>query len=76
VLVGFDFSEKGARDHFFGLHEGSMDRHSNVQEWRNCFRETCKELGRRGIAVMNASGETTIDFVHRTDLSRIQWPAQ
>lgn len=63
VIVGFDFSDDGAREHWFGKHPGRMDMHSNTSEWRRKFRILTDELNRLGVVVVNASLASTIKWL-------------
>lgn len=81
ILVAFDFSDDaaaglkpaqdGAREHWFGKHEGQMDRHSNVGRWREHFRELTTILAGRGVRIRNASLKSTIDWLPRFDLANL-----
>lgn len=71
ILVGYDFSEGGARDHWFGRHHGDMDKHSRVDEWRRLFQGLTDELNRRGIEVVNASLSSTIKWLPMVSLESV-----
>src|SRR5690606_24449274 len=63
VLVGFDFTDDGARSHWFGPHDGRMDMHSDVVTWRRLFRGLTDILESRGVRVVNASLASTIKWL-------------
>lgn len=71
ILVAFDYSDDGARSHWFGLHGPGMDMHSNVANWRKHFRVVTDELGKRGIKVFNATIKSTIDWLPRIELETL-----
>ncbi len=68
VLVAMDFSDGGARDHWFGLHRGSMDMYSETEKWRSALRVLTAELANREIEVVNASLASTITWLPMTTL--------
>ncbi|BCH33147.1 hypothetical protein MesoLjLc_50770 [Mesorhizobium sp. L-8-10] len=73
ILVGYDYSDDGARLHWFGPHKGEMDKHSNVQNWRKHMRELTDELAGRGIRCVNATIRSTIDWLPRVSLDTDGW---
>ncbi|AMX93648.1 MULTISPECIES: hypothetical protein [Mesorhizobium] len=68
VIVAFDFSDDGAKSHWFGPHGPGMDLHSNTENWRKHFRGLTDELARRKIAVVNATIKSTITWLPRINL--------
>lgn len=68
IIVGMDFSDDGARDHWFGYHVGNMDMHSDVVEWRRKFRILTDALAIEEVAVVNASLSSTIKWLPQTSL--------
>lgn len=73
VLVGYDYTDDGARSHYFGKHEGAMDKTSNVQNWRKYLQDLTDELGRRNIKVFNATLQSTIKWLPRISLDSPEW---
>lgn len=71
VLYGVDFTDDGARAHWFGHHKPGMDKRSDVKLWREMLRELTEELRTRGVVVMNASPESTITWLPRFDLGSL-----
>ncbi len=59
IVDGIDFTNDGARDHWFGLHQPGMDKNSSVGDWRHLFRELTDELASRGIQIWNAGNRST-----------------
>jgi hypothetical protein len=68
IIVGIDFSDNGARDHWFGLHEGKMDMYSDTAEWIRKFRVLTDELNSLGILVRSASPTSKIDWLRQVAL--------
>lgn len=68
VLVGYDFSADGARDHWFGRHDGRMDKHSNSDQWLVEFRNLTDILHSRGVLVRNATNMSRITWLQRATL--------
>lgn len=68
ILVGYDFTEDGARSHWFGLHGPGMDMRSNVQNWLNHFRDLTEILQARGIRIQNATITSTIHWLPKISL--------
>ncbi|WP_192246108.1 hypothetical protein [Mesorhizobium silamurunense] len=71
ILAGFDFSDNGSREHWFGLHEGSMDKHSNITERLRLFRILTNELAKRGVKVFNATLQSNINWLPPYDLGTL-----
>lgn len=70
VLVAYDFgsdADKGAMQHWFGLHPEGMNKGSNTQEWRRLFRELTDLFAAAGVSVVNASERSTINWLPRLD---------
>ncbi len=67
ILLGVDFTDDGAREHWFGNHPLGMDFHSDTKEWRDLFYGLVNELSARGISVMNAGEKSTLNL-ERFDL--------
>ena len=64
VIVALDFTDKDfARDHWFGRHGGRMDMCSDTSAWRAKFRLLTDDLDNAGVAVLNASPASTIDWL-------------
>jgi len=68
ILLGVDFTDDGARSHWFGLHPGALDQHSNVEQWRDLMRDLTDELERRGLCIMNAGRQSTLSWLPQIDL--------
>lgn len=68
IIVGFDFSDDGAKSHWFGPHGPGMDLHSNTENWRRNFSGLTDELARRKIAVVNATIKSTITWLPKVNL--------
>lgn len=68
VAVAFDFSNDGAKSHWFGPHGPKMDLHSNTENWRRYFRGLTDELARRKISVVNATIKSTINWLPAINL--------
>jgi hypothetical protein len=68
ILLGVDYSDNGAREHWFGLHQPGMDKHSDVDQWRRRLRLLTDELSLRGITVMNAGRHSTLSWLPQVDL--------
>jgi len=72
ILAGYDFSDNGSRDHWFGLHKAGMDKHSNVTERLRLFRGLTTELAKRGVKVCNATaGQSNINWLPPFDLGSL-----
>ena len=71
VVLGVDFTNDGARTHWFGRHDASMDRHSNVEQWRRLFRGLTDILQARGVEILNAGDNSTLQWLPRIDLDRL-----
>lgn len=71
IVTAMDFTNDGARSHWFGLHQGIMDKSSNVSLWRRQLRVLTDELMRRGIAVKNASPNSTLTWLPRTSTDQL-----
>lgn len=69
ILYGLDFTDDGAREHWFGKHKSGMDKHSNVPEWRRLFRGLTEHLSSMGIEVLNAGEKSTLTWLPRIRLS-------
>jgi hypothetical protein len=69
VLFGLDFTDGGARDHWFGRHRPPFDKNSDVVAWRRMLRDLTEELGRRGISVFRAGSHSTLTWLPQFDLS-------
>jgi hypothetical protein len=65
-----DFSDGGARDHWFGLHQGRMDMCSDTETWRRHFRTLTDALGGLGVEVLNASPTSTITWLPACNLEQ------
>ena len=63
ILLGIDFTNDGARDHWFGRHKPGMDKHSSVGDWRHLFRELTDELTGKGVQILNASQRSTLSWL-------------
>lgn len=70
ILLGLDYTDDGARMHWFGLHQPGMDKHSNVLEWRRLFRDLTDTLNGMGIEVLNAGIKSTLTWLPRVELAR------
>ena len=68
IIAGMDFTNDGARQHWFGLHHGRMDMHSDTETWRKHFRTLTDALDDLGVSVLNASTISTIDWLPHCDL--------
>lgn len=68
IIVGMDFSDGGARDHWFGLHQGRMDMCSDTETWRQHFRTLTDALDGLGVVVLNASTTSTITWLPACNL--------
>lgn len=73
TLVAYDYTDDGARSHYFGKHEGWMDKSSNTQNWRSCLKILTEELQRRGIKIFNASPQSTINWLPPISLDQPGW---
>lgn len=72
ILLGLDFTDDGARSHWFGLHRPGMDFHSDTRDWRELFRGLVDELATRGIEVLNAGNRSTLTWLKRFDLDQTE----
>lgn len=72
ILVGYDFSADGARRHWFGLHEGGMDKHSDTNQWLVEFRGLTDILSERGMKVRNATIMTRITWLEQASLEGLR----
>lgn len=70
VLLGVDYTDDGARDHWFGRHPPGMDFRSDTQEWRDLFHGLVEALRDRGIEVLNAGSHCTMKWLKRFDLDQ------
>lgn len=68
ILLGLDYSDGGARDHWFGLHRPGFDKNSDVRSWRRMMREITDELGGQGINIFNAGKASTLTWLPQVDL--------
>lgn len=71
ILLGLDYTDDGARMHWFGHHKDGMDKHSNTQEWRHLLFGLTKTLNGMGIEILNAGMRSTLTWLPRTDLANI-----
>jgi hypothetical protein len=71
ILLGLDFTNDGARNHWFGLHRPGMDKHSNVTEWRRLFYALTDILADKGIKILNAGQQSTLTWLPRIDLAEL-----
>ena len=71
ILLGVDFTDDGAREHWFGKHPLGMDFHSDIQVWRDLFCGLVEELASRNIEVVNAGEKSTLKL-KRFDLGQAQ----
>lgn len=71
IILGVDFTNDGARDHWFGRHPPGMDKHSSVGDWRHLFRELTDELAVQGIQVLNAGNRSTITWLPSFNLETL-----
>lgn len=71
ILVGFDYSDRGARDHWFGRHGPGMDKSSDVAEWRRVFRDLTTHLNGMGVKISNVSMQSTLTWLPRYDLNSL-----
>jgi hypothetical protein len=71
VLVGYDYSDDGARDHWFGRHAGKSDMHSNVASWQRYLRGLTDELQGMGISIINSTLQTTISWLPRKGIDEV-----
>lgn len=69
ILVGYDYSDKGAREHFFGPHPKHMDKSSNTTSWLECLKDLTTELSKRRVQVVNATLTSNITWLPRPDLA-------
>lgn len=68
ILLGLDYTDDGARMHWFGTHKPGMDKHSNVVEWRRLLLGLTDILNGMGIEVLNAGLKSTLSWLPRCDL--------
>jgi hypothetical protein len=68
VVLGLDYTDDGARMHWFGTHRQGMDKFSDVVEWRRRFRGLTDLLAEAGIEVWNAGMKSTLTWLPRVDL--------
>lgn len=72
IIVAIDFTDiDGAREHWFGLHKGRMDMHSDTEAWRSHFRTLTDALQDRGVEILNASPISTIDWLKRVSVEEV-----
>lgn len=69
ILLGVDYTDDGARSHWFGMHKVSMDRQSDVVHWRTMLRDLTNVLNAMGIAVLNAGSRSTLTWLPRTEIT-------
>jgi len=65
ILLGVDFTNDGAREHWFGLHPPGLDKNSSVGDWRHLFRELADELTKTGVQIFNAGERSTLTWLPR-----------
>ncbi|TCU34146.1 hypothetical protein EV129_113131 [Rhizobium azibense] len=70
ILLGLDYSDDGARMHWFGHHRPGMDKHSNVVEWRRLLQDLTEILNGMGIQILNAGIKSTLTWLPRIDLGQ------
>lgn len=74
VLVGYNFgsdADRGAMEHWFGLHPEGMNKGSNTDEWCRLFRGLTDILASRGVAVLNATPRSRITWLPGVDLASL-----
>ncbi|WPE19947.1 hypothetical protein [Shinella zoogloeoides] len=69
VLIGLDYTDDGARMHWFGTHKPGFDKHSDVVGWRRHLMKLTDELGTFGVTVVNAGYRSTLSWLPRVDLA-------
>lgn len=69
ILLGLDYTDDGARTHWFGHHKPGMDKHSDVQQWRRLLRDLTQILNAAGIEILNAGMKSTLTWLPRVDLA-------
>lgn len=70
ILLGLDYTDDGARMHWFGTHKPGMDKHSNVVEWRRLLLGLTDILNGTGVEVLNAGLKSTLSWLPRCDIAR------
>lgn len=70
VILGIDYSDNGARKHWFGHHAGGMDKFSNVEEWRRKLVELTAILFDMGVEIVNAGEKSTLTWLRKCDLKK------
>lgn len=70
ILIGLDYTDDGARMHWFGTHKHGMDKHSNVVEWRRLLWGLTDILNGIGVEVLNAGMKSTLSWLPRCDIAR------
>lgn len=68
ITIGIDFTDDGARKHWFGNHDGAMDKFSNVPEWRRKLVDLTAILYDCGVEVVVAGNHSTLDWLRKCDL--------
>lgn len=71
IFIGIDYTNDGARDHWFGQHPPGLDKHSSVGDWRHLFRDLTDELTGQGIQIFNAGEKSTVSWLPSFDLARL-----
>lgn len=79
LLLGIDYSGDkatgdGTRDHWFGRHTDipgcRMDINSDVKELKRLFRILTDHLQSRGVAIVNCSPESMVDWLPRSTIEQ------
>lgn len=72
IMLGVDYTNGGARDHWFGLHEPHMDRASEVDAWRLSMRGLVDDLAKRGVTVLNAGKFSTLTWLPKVNIGSLE----
>lgn len=70
IILGIDYSENGARDHWFDRHDGGMDKFSNIDEWRRNMVDLSAILYDMGVEIVNAGDKSTLTWLRKCDLKK------
>ncbi|NEI70970.1 hypothetical protein GR212_15405 [Rhizobium lusitanum] len=70
IILGLDYTDDGARSHWFGHHRPGMDKQSDVRQWRIRLRELTHLLNGMGVEILNAGMKSTLTWLPRVDLGQ------
>jgi uncharacterized Rossmann fold enzyme len=66
ALLGFDMQITNNKRHFFGDHEGKMNKPSPYTQWIKHFEEAAKDM--RDVKIVNCSRQTSLSCFDRKNI--------